>query len=53
VGGFVIELFGRVPENGATVGWNCLTFEVLEADDTHVVKIGVRRERTGDHHAVA
>ncbi len=53
VGGFVIELFGRVPENGATVGWNDLTFEVLEADDTHVVKIGVRRERTGEHHAVA
>jgi CBS domain containing-hemolysin-like protein len=48
VGGFVIEQIGRVPENGATVAWNNLTFEVLEADETHVVKIGVRRHSASD-----
>lgn len=42
VGGFVVEQMGRMPENGETMRWNDLTFKVLEADETRVMRVELR-----------
>lgn len=42
VGGFVVEQLGRMPENGESMRWNDLTFKVLEADETRVMRVELR-----------
>lgn len=45
VGGFVIEQFGHVPRPGDTAEWNGLQFHVVEAEETHVVRVEIKRLR--------
>lgn len=42
VGGWVMELFGRIPEAGDTITEGVFTVTVLEADEQSVSKVGVR-----------
>ena len=42
VGGWVMELFGRIPENGDTITTGIFTVTVLEADEQSVSKVGVK-----------
>ncbi len=48
VGGFVIEQFGHVPRPGELAEWNGLQFHVVEAEDTHVVRVEIKRLRPND-----
>ena len=42
VGGWVMELFGRIPENGDTITTGIFTVTVLEADEQSVSKVGIK-----------
>ncbi|MCH5194028.1 MAG: HlyC/CorC family transporter [Oscillospiraceae bacterium] len=42
VGGWVMELFGRIPEEGDTITKGIFTITVLEADEQSVSKVGIR-----------
>lgn len=42
VGGWVMELFGRIPEIGDTITEGVFTVTVLEADEQSVSKVGVK-----------
>lgn len=42
VGGWVMELFGRIPEVGALISEGIFTITVLEADEQSVSKVGIR-----------
>ncbi len=42
VGGWVMELFGRIPEKGATVTSGIFTVNVLESDEQSVSKVGIK-----------
>lgn len=42
VGGWVMELFGRIPETGDTITTGIFTVTILEADEQSVSKVGVR-----------
>lgn len=42
VGGWVMELFGRIPEVGDTITEGVFTVTVLEADEQSVSKVGVK-----------
>jgi putative hemolysin len=46
VGGFIVDQLGRVPKEGEQLLWHDLRFEVMEADDTKVVRVEVHRDRT-------
>lgn len=41
-GGWVMELFGRIPETGDTITTGIFTVTVLEADEQSVSKIGIK-----------
>ena len=42
VGGWVMELFGRIPEKNDTITKGIFTITVLEADEQSVSKVGIR-----------
>ena len=42
VGGWVMELFGRIPETGDTITTGIFTVTVLEADEQSVSKVGIK-----------
>ena len=42
VGGWVMELFGRIPEKNDTITEGIFTITVLEADEQSVSKVGIR-----------
>ena len=42
VGGWVMELFGRIPETGATETSGIFTITVLESDEQSVSKVGIK-----------
>lgn len=42
VGGWVMELFGRIPETGATTTTGIFTVTVLESDEQSVSKVGIK-----------
>lgn len=42
VGGWVMELFGRIPETGDTITTGIFTVTILEADEQSVSKVGIR-----------
>ncbi len=42
VGGWVMELFGRIPENGDTITQGIFTVTILEADEQSVSKVGIK-----------
>lgn len=42
VGGWVMELFGRIPEKGDTITAGIFTVTVLEADEQSVSKVGIK-----------
>lgn len=42
VGGWVMELFGRIPEENDTITEGIFTITVLEADEQSVSKVGIR-----------
>ena len=42
VGGWVMELFGRIPEMGDTITTGIFTVTVLEADEQSVSKVGIK-----------
>ncbi len=42
VGGWVMELFGRIPEQGATEVSGIFTVTVLESDEQSVSKVGIK-----------
>lgn len=44
VGGFLIDQFGRVPKQGEELRWNDLTFRILEADETRVMRVEIQRD---------
>jgi putative hemolysin len=44
VGGFLVEQLGHVPKPGEELRWQDLTFKVLEADETRVVKVEIQRD---------
>ena len=46
MGGFIVDQLGRVPKEGEQLLWHDLRFEVIEADDTRVVRVEVHRDRT-------
>lgn len=39
VGGWVLELFGRIPEPGATIAHGIFTVTVIEVDEQRIIKI--------------
>lgn len=41
-GGWVMELFGRIPETGDTITTGIFTVTVLEADEQSVSKVGIK-----------
>lgn len=45
VGGWVMELFGRIPEPGDTITEGIFTVTVIEADEQSVSKVGIRIDR--------
>lgn len=45
VGGWVMELFGRIPKTGDTVTNGIFTVTVLEADEQSVGKVGLKIDR--------
>ena len=42
VGGWVMELFGRIPEEGATETSGMFTVTILESDEQSVSKVGIK-----------
>ena len=42
VGGWVMELFGRIPETGATETSGIFTVTILESDEQSVSKVGIK-----------
>lgn len=42
VGGWVMELFGRIPETGDTITAGIFTVTVIEADEQSVSKVGIK-----------
>ena len=42
VGGWVMELFGRIPEKDDTITEGIFTITILEADEQSVSKVGIR-----------
>ena len=42
VGGWVMELFGRIPEEGDSITQGIFTITVLESDEQSVSKVGIR-----------
>ena len=42
VGGWVMELFGRIPESGDSITQGIFTVTVLESDEQSVSKVGIR-----------
>lgn len=42
VGGWVMELFGRIPEEGATETSGIFTVTILESDEQSVSKVGIK-----------
>ena len=42
VGGWVMELFGRIPETGATEKSGIFTVTILESDEQSVSKVGIK-----------
>lgn len=42
VGGWVMELFGRIPETGDTITTGIFTVTILEADEQSVSKVGIK-----------
>lgn len=42
VGGWVMELFGRIPETGDTTATGIFTVTILEADEQSVSKVGIK-----------
>jgi len=43
VGGFVCEHLGRIPEVGTTFEYGGYSFQVLDRDDRHIIKIEITR----------
>ena len=48
--GFVISLFGRIPEMGESIEYNGLRIKVEEADQNRVTLVRIRRLKHGHHH---
>ncbi len=44
VGGFVLNLFGELPEEGGSVGYNGLRFTVVKLKGTRILQLKVERE---------
>ena len=42
VGGWVMELFGRIPETDASITDGIFTVTVLESDEQSVSKVGIK-----------
>jgi putative hemolysin len=51
--GFILDELGYVPDAGETLTRGGVTLEILEATDTHVVRVRIRREENGDQRAEA
>lgn len=43
VGGWVLDLFGRIPKPGDTVRWDNLEIEITDADKKHVIRVRIRK----------
>lgn len=48
LGGFLIQQLGHVPKAGEALRWQGMTLAVLDADDTRVIRVEVRRQAEGD-----
>jgi CBS domain containing-hemolysin-like protein len=53
VGGFLVDQMGRVPTVGEEWRWQDLTFRVLEADETRVVRLELQRDPPADEEFAA
>ena len=49
VGGWVMELFGRIPEEGATETSGMFTVTILESDEQSVSKVGIKLDMPKDN----
>lgn len=49
VGGWVMELFGRIPEEGATKTSGMFTVTILESDEQSVSKVGIKLDMPKDN----
>lgn len=49
VGGWVMELFGRIPEKGATETSGMFTVTILESDEQSVSKVGIKLDMPKDN----
>ena len=48
-GGWVMELFGRIPEEGATETSGMFTVTILESDEQSVSKVGIKLDMPMDN----
>lgn len=51
LGGFIMNLLGRVPESGERVEWSGVQFEVAAMQGRAVTRVIVRKPRSRDHSA--
>ncbi len=48
VGGFLVDELGHVPVAGEELQWQALLFRILQADDTRVIRVEIRKASAGD-----
>jgi CBS domain containing-hemolysin-like protein len=48
IGGFVLHLFGKMPEKREEVRWDGYVFSVIDVSKTRILKVKITREETGE-----
>ncbi|MFH1368110.1 MAG: hemolysin family protein [Elusimicrobiota bacterium] len=43
VGGWVLDMFGRIPKAGETIKWGTLEIEIAEADKRKILKVKIKK----------